>query len=285
MAEHQFWRDRSAARHKVVRPKAALPKLARHKAAWHKGGWASVVLVAAAAWGGEWQPIPLIQDGQVAPEWKQVGFGQMVVANGALRTEPDERGLGLWVYTARPLGHCQVRIVYRPENSRSNAGVFVRIDQGILDWIGRDSPAVRRDARGRLPAEMRERMRAAAEAEQGAWYAVHHGYEVQIMDAGGDPLHRTGAIYSLAPAAELPPPAADGWRTMVITLDGPKILVEIDGRPITRFDASATDLPPRKQWYEPKREAARPEVGYLGLQTHDPGDVVYFREVSVRPLP
>jgi hypothetical protein len=29
----------------------------------------------------------------------------------------------------------------------------------------------------------------------------------------------------------------------------------------------------------------RPEVGYIGLQTHDPGDVVYFKDVSVRPMP
>jgi len=25
-------------------------------------------------------------------------------------------------------------------------------------------------------------------------------------------------------------------------------------------------------------------VGYIGLQTHDPGDTVFFKEVSVRPL-
>jgi hypothetical protein len=209
----------------------------------------------------------------------------MVVEGDVLRTEPDERGLGLLVYTSRPLGNCQVRIVYRPRDARCNAGVHVRVDRGILDWIGRESPAVMRDARGRLPAPMLQRMRQASEDEQGAWYAVHHGYEVQIMDAGGDPLHRTGAIYSLAPAAELPAAAADGWRTMVITLDGPRVQVEIDGRKITQFDSTAPDLPPRKQWYEPKREPVRPEVGYLGLQTHDPGDVVYFREVSVCSLP
>lgn len=245
----------------------------------------AVAAMLAGARGDDWQPIPLIREGQVAPEWKQVGFGRMVVEGDALRTEPDERGLGLLVYTQRPLGNCQVRIEYRPRDARSNAGVFVRIDPGILDWIGRDSPAVRRDARGRLGAQMLARMRAASESEQGAWFAVHHGYEVQIMDAGGDPLHRTGAIYSLAPAAELPPAPADGWRTMVITLDGPRVLVAIDGRPLTRFDPSAPDLPPRKQWYEPKREPPRPLVGYLGLQTHDPGDVVYFRSVSFRSLP
>ena len=32
-------------------------------------------------------------------------------------------------------------------------------------------------------------------------------------------------------------------------------------------------------------EAKRPLAGYIGLQNHDPGDVVFFKEVSVRPLP
>jgi hypothetical protein len=26
-------------------------------------------------------------------------------------------------------------------------------------------------------------------------------------------------------------------------------------------------------------------MGYIGLQNHDPGDIVWFREISVRPLP
>ena len=34
-----------------------------------------------------------------------------------------------------------------------------------------------------------------------------------------------------------------------------------------------------------EREPQRPETDYLGLQNHDPGDVVWFREISVRPLP
>ena len=40
-----------------------------------------------------------------------------------------------------------------------------------------------------------------------------------------------------------------------------------------------------KEWFEPKREPKRPVAGYIGLQNHDPGDVVWFKEVSVRPLP
>ena len=72
---------------------------------------------------------------------------------------------------------------------------------------------------------------------------------------------------------------------MIITLTGNKILVDLDGQRVTSFDSASPNLPPRKQWHEPKREPKRPESGYLGLQTHDPGDVVWYKEISVRPLP
>ncbi len=34
-----------------------------------------------------------------------------------------------------------------------------------------------------------------------------------------------------------------------------------------------------------KREPKRPLKGYIGLQNHDPGDVVWFKEINVRPIP
>jgi hypothetical protein len=119
--------------------------------------------------------------------------------------------------------------------------------------------------------------------EEGPWFAVHHGYEVQITDAG-DPLHRTGSIYSLAPSSAVSPKRPEEWKTMIITLEGRRISVDLDGQRVTNFVSASPDVPPAKQWYEPKREPIRPETGYLGLQNHDPGDIVWFREVSVRPL-
>ena len=73
------------------------------------------------------------------------------------------------------------------------------------------------------------------------------------------------------------------WRTMIITLEGERIRVEVDGKQLSTFDATAK-LPPRKRWAEPIRDIQRPTVGYIGLQNHDPGDVVWFMEVSVRSL-
>lgn len=232
-----------------------------------------------------WRAIPLIENGKVAPDWKHVGFGTMTVEGDALVTKPDERGLGLLVNAKEKLGDCQIRIVYRPKDAKSNAGVFIRMDDGILDWIGKDSIAVRRDEKGKLPPEEIAKMREASESETGAWYAVHHGYEVQMCDTG-DPLHRTGAVYSLAPSAYKPAERPMGdWRTMIITLDGSLVRIEQDGQLLTTFDPSSDDKPPRKIWHEPKREPKRPAAGYIGLQTHDPGDVVQFKEISVRPLP
>ncbi len=232
-----------------------------------------------------WRSIPLVESGKVASDWKYVGWGTMKVQGDRLVTTPDERGMGLLVYTKEKFGDCQIRVVYRPKDARSNAGVFVRIDDNILDWIEKDSLAVRRDETGALSPEMLAKMREASETEQAAWYAVHHGYEVQMCDTG-DALHRTGAIYSLAPSAYQPPAEPAGaWRTMIITLDGNSVRIEQDGEHLTTFDPTDKGLPERKNWFEPKRDPRRPQTGYVGLQIHDPGDIVHFREVSVRPLP
>jgi hypothetical protein len=245
---------------------------------------AFIALILGPVHGGDsWLPLPLIENGQVAADWKHVGFGKLVVDGDAVRTECDERGLGLAVWTKEKLENCQIRVVFRTKDAKSNAGVIIRLDDGVLDWVGKDSPAVRREKDGKLSPEMIARMQEASEKEQGAWYAVHHGYEVQICDTG-DAMHRTGAVYSLAGAAEAEKPTANEWRTMLITLDGNLVKVELDGKLLTTFDPASKDNPPRKIWHEPKREPRRPESGYLGLQTHDPGDVVWFKEVSVRPL-
>jgi hypothetical protein len=71
---------------------------------------------------------------------------------------------------------------------------------------------------------------------------------------------------------------------MIITLDGDRIYVDVDGKRLTSFDPADPNNPPRKEWSEPRREPKRPLAGFIGLQNHDLGDVVYFKEVSVRPL-
>jgi hypothetical protein len=234
--------------------------------------------------GDGWRTLPLVRDGKIHRAWDHVGYGRFVVEpDGSLRTENDERGLGLLVYTREKFGDCQIRVVYRSQDPGSNAGVFVRIDDGILKRLDERPPAAKRNANGTLTPEGTNAMQEASEKESGPWYAVHHGYEVQIADAG-DEFHRTGAVYSFNRAEQAPERPRDQWRTMLITLRANVVEVDIDGKRVSTFDSEASDLPPRQQWHEPRREHKRPQFGYIGLQNHDPGDVVFFKEVSVRPL-
>jgi len=231
-----------------------------------------------------WRPLPLVTDGKVDPGWVHVGWGGFVVDNGFLRTECDPKGLGLLVYKKERFGKCQIRVIFKSKEAKSNSGVYVRIDDGILEQVARPGAAFERDKTDKPSQESLEKMKASAEREEGPWFAVHRGYEIQIADAT-DSFHRTGAIYSLAPSSEVSNKPPGEWKTMLITLAGDRIEVHLDGKRITSFDPESPDVPPQKQWHEPKRRPKRPAVGYIGLQNHDPGDLVWFKEVSVRPLP
>ena len=232
----------------------------------------------------DWRQLPLTQGGEVHANWHQVGHGGFKAEDGMLVTAPDEKGLGMLTYTKEKFGDCQIRVVFKTSKAAANAGVFVRVDDGILKRLDEKSEPASRDQTGQLTPEGVKAMQEASEKQLGAWYGVHHGFEIQIAD-GGDPFHRTGAVYSLAPSSYTPSPSAPGtWRTMVITLDGNRVEVEVDGQRTTTFDPDSRDVPPRKVWHEPDRDPKRPTHGYIGLQNHDPGDIVHFKEVSIRPL-
>ena len=186
-------------------------------------------------------------DGKTLDGWQHLGPGKMVIENETIRTEG---GMGLLWYTKEPLGDCVIRVVYKTTSKLSNSGVFIRI----------------------------------ADKPKDEWYAVHHGYEVQICD-GTDEFHRTGAVYSMSKAMAEPGKVGE-WNTMEITLKGQRVLVSLNGVRVQDFDPETAKIPERKKDYEPER-GPRPAKGYFGLQNHDDvakGTQVYFKEVSVKPL-
>ena len=177
--------------------------------------------------------------------WEMVGGGSFTVQDGLLVTEG---GMGLLWYSESKVGNARLRVVYRVSRVEDNSGVFIRID----------------------------------ERPENEWYAVHHGYEVQIF-ATGDERHRSGCIYSMTEAladAQNPP---GEWNVMEITMDGLRTTVTLNGTLVTTLDPDQ-EVPPRQYPYEPER-GPRAEYGYIGLQNHDADSVVAFREVSVEPLP
>lgn len=174
--------------------------------------------------------------------WTMVGPGRFVVEGGALKTEG---GMGLLYYDRARFSNCTLRVVFKVGPGRGNSGVFIRLPEKPKD----------------------------------PWYAVHNGYEVQI-DAAGDEWHATGALYSLAKTQPGHQKPTGEWNTMEIELQGQTTTVRLNGATVNRFHPDQA-VPERKQWFEPVR-GPRPDAGYIGLQNHDSGSVIYFREVSVK---
>ena len=114
---------------------------------------------------GGWKILPLVVNGKIDPAWKQVDWGGFIVDQGAARTQPDPRGMGLLVYTASTLGDCQIRVVYRSEKPHSNSGVLIRIDDGILKKIGEKTNGVEREKDGKLSPPMVTRMKHSSEQQ------------------------------------------------------------------------------------------------------------------------
>jgi hypothetical protein len=182
--------------------------------------------------------------------WKQAGPGSHYVEDGFIKSKG---GMGLLYWTGEKFGNCVIRVVFRMRDENSNSGVFIRI------------PSV--------PTE--DNM-----------MPVNTGYEVQIDNkpelSKEDDYHYTGMLYSLTkPLAKTGKPGPE-WNTMEITLDGPKTIVYLNGVKVTDFK-EGDPVPDKKFPFEPNR-GPRPESGYMGIQNHSDADVVFFKEVSVKPL-
>ena len=181
--------------------------------------------------------------------WKQVGPGSHYVENGLIKSKG---GMGLLVWQGEKFQDCIIRVVFAMRDSNSNSGVFIRIPT--------------------MPTE--------------EWMPVNKGYEVQIDNnpeaSGEDDYHYTGMLYSLTkPLAKTGKPGPQ-WNTMEITLDGPRTIVYLNGVKVTDFK-EGDPVPAKKFDFEPER-GPRPLSGYIGIQNHSEKDVVFFKEVAVKPL-
>jgi hypothetical protein len=142
--------------------------------------------------------------------------------------------------------------------------VYVRIADGILERVGKPGAAFDRDAKGTPSPETMEKMKASAEQEDGPWFAVHRGYEVQIA-GGGDEFHRTGSIYSLAPSSAAPKKFGE-WQTMLITLDGNRIQVDLDGQRVAAWTPRVRRCRRASNGTNPNANRNVPEAGYVGCR-------------------
>src|SRR5262244_662113 len=159
----------------------------------------AALAVAGSAAEQEWKQL---FNGKDLSGWKHVGPGHMTVENGLIETHD---GMGLLYWTGGKVGHCRLRVVFKMRDFNDNSGVFIRI-----------------------PIEPREE-----------WMPVHYGYEVQIDNhpetSGEDEYHMTGTLYSLTKPLAKPTKPGPEWNTMIITIDGPHTVVEINGEKVTDY--------------------------------------------------
>jgi len=141
-----------------------------------------------------------------------------------------------------------IRVVFRLTAKESDSGVFIRIPE--------------------KPSE--------------PWMPINRGYEVEIGDWPDD-YSCTGVLYTFTKALARPIRPIGEWNAMEITIDGPHTVVYLNGVKVTDFKDGQPVPPKPSDSHDPDR-GPRPDSGYLGLQNH-PGSYVYFREVSVTPLP
>ncbi len=174
--------------------------------------------------------------------WKMTGPGKFEVENGMLKTVG---GMGLLYNETGPIGDGRLRVVFKTSGDRDNSGVVIRLPEPPSD----------------------------------PWYGVHNGYEVQI-DGSGDDWHSTGAIYSISKVLKRAQKPTGEWNTLEIETQGPRTRVFLNGQLVNDY-REGQPVPERKQWFEPVR-GPRPNLGYIGLQNHDPRSKIYFREISVK---
>ncbi len=207
---------------------------------------AAAFVAATRAQKDSWRPL---FNGKDLTGWKHVGPGGDTVEEGLIKTHG---GMGLLYWAGGKVGECRLRVVYKMRDFNDNSGVYIRI-----------------------PIEPRE-----------PWMPVHYGYEVQIDNhpetSKEDDYHITGTLYSLTKPLSKPGKPGPEWNTMIITLDGPHTVVELNGEKVTDY-TEGQPVPERKYDWEPER-GRRPDEGWFGLQNHSDNDIVFFKDISIQSL-
>ncbi len=113
-----------------------------------------------------------------------------------------------------------------------------------------------------------------------------NGLEIAIDDTQTAGYHDTGAIYDLVKPSENAMTPVGQWNHLVVTCNGPKIKIEVNGKSVSRMDLDAWPKPNlRPDGSEHKFDVAyknHPRQGYIGLQDH--GSPCWFKNIKLLPL-
>jgi hypothetical protein len=170
-----------------------------------------------------------IFDGKTLNGWKMAGDGRFVIVESDAALQSNKGGGLLW-YSEKEYKNFILKLDWKVSDEGDNSGVFVRFpDPG-------DNPDI----------------------------AAREGYEVQIDNRAGDPIHQTGAIYDFAASSKTVSKPPGQWNTMEIQTLGQSYTVIINGQKVTEFTGSRTT------------------EGHIGLQAHDDESKVSFRNIMIK---
>ena len=104
------------------------------------------------------------------------------------------------------------------------------------------------------------------------------GYEIQLNSSPRE-RRKTGSLYAIVDLDKSPVDESK-WFTVLITVRGKRITVQIDGQKVVDYIEPENVQPP------PGRPGRKldPIGGAIALQAHDPGSTFYFRSIRLRAI-
>ena len=103
------------------------------------------------------------------------------------------------------------------------------------------------------------------------------GHEAQVNNSYVKDPRKTGSLYQVKDVAESP--VKDGeWFTYHIIVKGKQVTLKVNGKVTADWTQPDDYKPPEK------RPGRALDHGTIALQGHDPGSVVWFRNIRIKPL-
>ncbi|MGZ0172012.1 MAG: 3-keto-disaccharide hydrolase [Planctomycetales bacterium] len=103
-----------------------------------------------------------------------------------------------------------------------------------------------------------------------------YGFEVQVNNTYEKDKRKTGSLYAVKDVN--PAPAKDDvWFTEHVIVKGNKVTIKVDGKTVVEY-TEPDGTKPGKQF------TRKLDKGTFALQAHDPGSIVYFKNIRVKRL-
>ena len=154
--------------------------------------------------------------------------------------------------------------------------IVVHGERSHLFYVGPVNNAVFKDF------EFKAKVMTHPKANSGIYFHTEYqdrgwpgkGYECQVNTTHSD-RKKTGGLYGVQDVLDNAPSKDGEWFDYYIKVQGKHIVIKINGE-------ATVDWTEPDDWNQGGR---RISSGTFALQGHDPGSVVYYKNIMVKPLP